>query len=244
MLSSHPQISGLEGTGVPMDEGQHLQSVYPIARKLGGPGRFGFDERSHQTEATPEVSAQAREALMSAWRPYWDMTKPFLLEKSPPNLLRMRFLQGVFPEARFIVVVRHPVPVTLATRRMLPRIYRIKASRQTALRHWATCHQLLLEDAPCIRNLFVLRYEDMVAAPAQVLGQAATFLGLDGDLDVTRIQSGRSEDYFSRWEATGWTIDASEARAAARFGYETQHPWRNLPVSPEVEALMRVKAPD
>ena len=39
-LSAHPDISGFSNTGVPEDEGQHLQDVYPPAYVLGGPGRF------------------------------------------------------------------------------------------------------------------------------------------------------------------------------------------------------------
>ena len=33
-LRQHPAISGLRGTGVPEDEGQHLQSVIPAAVEL------------------------------------------------------------------------------------------------------------------------------------------------------------------------------------------------------------------
>ena len=46
LLAAHPDISGLSGTGVPADEGQHLQSVYPAAKVYGGPGRFGFAPES------------------------------------------------------------------------------------------------------------------------------------------------------------------------------------------------------
>jgi hypothetical protein len=237
-LGSHDQISGLQQTGVPMDEGQHLQSAYPAARELGGPGLFGFSQQAHLTEESPLASARTREALQNAWRPFWDMTRPVLLEKSPPNLVRMRFLQAVFPEARFLAVVRHPVPVALATRRFT------KASPETFLRHWAVCHELLLEDAPYIENLLILRYEDIVAAPAETLGRAVTFLGLNGDLDVTGIEPGRNESYFSRWKPARCTIDAREADTAAQFGYNTRDPGRDLPVSPQVEKLMQVRTPD
>ena len=42
LLAAHPEVSGFSGTGVPADEGQHLQTVYPAAKVYGGPGRFGF----------------------------------------------------------------------------------------------------------------------------------------------------------------------------------------------------------
>ena len=40
VLGAHPEISGLSGTGVSEDEGQHLQDVYPRIRAHGGMGRF------------------------------------------------------------------------------------------------------------------------------------------------------------------------------------------------------------
>ena len=50
LLASHPEVSGFSDTGVPADEGQHLQTVYPAAAVYGGPGRFGFAPEAHFTE--------------------------------------------------------------------------------------------------------------------------------------------------------------------------------------------------
>ena len=61
-LAEHPDASGFRGTGVPEDEGQHLQSVYRPARAHGGPGRFGFDPGAHLTEESPLVSDENRGA--------------------------------------------------------------------------------------------------------------------------------------------------------------------------------------
>src|ERR1041385_8014493 len=58
LLAAHPEVSGFSDTGVPADEGQHLQTVYPAAKEYGGPGRFGFAPESHLTEASPLVSEE------------------------------------------------------------------------------------------------------------------------------------------------------------------------------------------
>src|SRR5215471_2962371 len=63
LLAAHPEMSGFSGTGVPADEGQHLQSVYPAAKKYGGPGRFGFAAESHLTESDVRGWEQTAEAL-------------------------------------------------------------------------------------------------------------------------------------------------------------------------------------
>ncbi len=60
-LRDHPQISGFENTGVPEDEGQHLQSVYQPAHKFGRPGTFGFNPDSYLTESSPLVTEENRE---------------------------------------------------------------------------------------------------------------------------------------------------------------------------------------
>src|SRR6516164_3214081 len=85
-LREHPRASGFRETGVPEDEGQHLQSVYPPAKVHGGPGKFGFHREAYLTESSLLVSDANREKLLCDWKKYWDITKATLLEKSPPNL--------------------------------------------------------------------------------------------------------------------------------------------------------------
>ena len=115
-LAAHPDVSGLTGTGVREDEGQHLQRVYPKAKVYGGSGRFAFDQRAHLTEDSPLVTPQNAAALRGAWEPYWDLDARYLVEKSPPNLIMGRFLQALFPGSALIVVIRHPIVVALSNK--------------------------------------------------------------------------------------------------------------------------------
>ena len=115
-MAEHAQVSGFSGTGAREDEGQHLQTVYRAGKSHGGPGRFGFDPDAHLTEGSALVSDESRRLLLEQWGPHWDMSRPVLVEKSPPNLIRTRFLQALFPGARMIALVRHPVAVAGATR--------------------------------------------------------------------------------------------------------------------------------
>ena len=111
ILGEHPDVSGLEGTGVIEDEGQHLQSVYPPGTAYGGSGHFARDPRAHLTETSPLATPANAERLLAAWAPYWDLRRACLVEKSPPNIVMSRFLQALYPDARFIMVIRHPVTV-------------------------------------------------------------------------------------------------------------------------------------
>jgi hypothetical protein len=85
ILRAHSDISGFANTGVSMDEGQHLQSIYPTARAYGGPGRFGFDPRSFMDENHPLATCGNAAALAAEWGRHWDFGKQLLIEKSPPN---------------------------------------------------------------------------------------------------------------------------------------------------------------
>jgi hypothetical protein len=118
ILRDHPDVSGFRNTGVPKDEGQHLQTVYPPARSFGGPGRFGFDPGSYLDETSPLCTPAHAERLWREWSPHWDLSRPVLIEKSPPSLLRTRYFQRLFPASRFIVIVRNPIVVAMATRKV------------------------------------------------------------------------------------------------------------------------------
>jgi hypothetical protein len=46
--------------------------------------------------------------IKTEWLKYWDITKPILLEKSPPNLVRAEELKQYFQPAYFIGILRNP----------------------------------------------------------------------------------------------------------------------------------------
>jgi hypothetical protein len=200
-LAEHPFVSGFEGTGAPEDEGQHLQSVYPIAKVYGGPGLFAFSEEAHLTERSPLVSAASRERLLADWEPYWDLERPVLLEKSPPNLIHMRFLQSLFPDACFVVIVRHPIPVSYATHR-----WRWKHSLRTLVRHWVVAHEIYRDDSAHVERLLEVRFEDFVRDPDAVLARIYRFVGIESRETDLEVRPDANEAYFRRWRAEGRTL--------------------------------------
>jgi hypothetical protein len=217
-LASHPNVSALSTTGAPEDEGQHLQGVYPPAMKFGGPGRFGFARAAHLTEDSPMVTSRARGELLNAWMPFWNASKPVLLEKSPPNLIRTRFLQALFPKSRAVMIVRHPMVVAFATQKWSG------TSIESLLAHWAVCHRRLLDDAPHVERLALLRYEDLVAAPGPILAEIWRFLGLEPAGFVPDVRPGLNDAYLSISKGELASPDVREAVAnceptASLFGY-------------------------
>jgi hypothetical protein len=203
-LATHPEVSGLTGTDAPHDEGQHLQDVYPTARAHGGPGRFAFDPAAHLTEASDLVHPDAAERLFKQWSRYWDTSRQVLIEKSPPNLIRMRFLQALFPSAQFVVFVRHPVLTSLATTKLattraMRRTFRSPDLGRT-LEHWFAAHRILLEDLPMVRGVLVLRWDDLRDDPDRTFGRIADFIGLDDAFRRPQLDPEVDERYRRQWE--------------------------------------------
>jgi len=231
-LASHAAVSGLSGSRVPEDEGQHLQDVLPSALTIGGPGRFGFSPAAHLTEESPLSTPGNRDRLLASWLPYWDSSRPVLLEKSPPNLLRTRLLQALFPPAHFVLIIRHPIAVAEATLKWS------NSSLASLVQHWAHCHRLLLEDAPTLRKVVLVRYEDLVERPAEVLGRVLEFLGLEGPLSIGGLRPDVNEAYFKRWEtrpqALAELAETGIERLAQAFGYGITTPQRREAVSRKV----------
>lgn len=235
-LADHPDISGLTGTGVPEDEGQHLQDVYPRLRAHGGMGRFALSPRAHLT--AEDVRPDTRERLLSAWTPYWNLDAPLLLEKSPANLIMGRYLQAAFPESALVVVIRHPVVTALALQKWNPTIIarngRRRATMSTMIANWVRAHDLLAADAEHLSRLHVLRYEDLVADPAGQLAPVGTLLALSRPPTGASIKGGHNDRYAEEWRAMArgrpWQrmahrrVLAEHSDAVARWGYSLEDP--------------------
>lgn len=192
-LRDHPDISGFANTNATEDEGQHLQSVYPPDYEFGPVNRFGFDSAAHLDESSPLATPENARRLFEQWSRHWDLTKPVLIEKSPPNLLRTRFFQSLFPRSYFIVILRHPVAVSFATMKWnAGRIDRL-------LEHWVTCHERFERDHRCLRNAYVLKYESFVKQPEEALSKIYSFIGLDFAPSKQSIKSDLNEKYFEMW---------------------------------------------
>jgi hypothetical protein len=177
--------TGLKNTGVLEDEGQYLQDIYPLGGECGGDGRFGFDSRMHLTEASSLLTPENVTKLRNSWRPYWDSSKTIHMEKSPANLLRTRFLQAAFPNSYFVVIRRHPVPVSIAIQKWKVNV----TSLYNLFEHWLQCYDLFEEDKAFLKHVYELRYEDYVENPSKYHEEIAAFLG-------THVPEPSSEDQF------------------------------------------------
>jgi len=228
LLGAHPQVSAFHDTGVKEDEGQHLQDVYPSARTYGGAGRFALAPETHLTETSPLATSDNARRMFASWSEHWDLSQPVLVEKSPPNLVMSRFLQKLFPDARFLMIVRHPAVVAMSTSKWAPG-----TSIADLVEHWLVAHETFLADAGRLRAVRVVKYERMLAEPKETLGELAAYLELDEPLSADSLEQGRSTRYQEDWNARlsgGNPWRRRQVRAAieryaervAQFGYNLE----------------------
>ncbi len=238
ILRSHPAISGFSNTGVPEDEGQHLQTVYPTAREFGGPGSFGFAEASFMDEKHPLATSESSRRLLKDWRPYWDITKYYLLEKSPPNIVRTRFLQQIFPNSIFIILLRHPIVVAYATKKWS------KNNIPSLIEHSLRCYERFWEDMLFLNRVYVIRYEEFVLEPRQHIHRLIDWIGADPFEFQNEVRSDINDKYFQMWDSDRRSflkklfggfkglfleLEKYEKRANV-FGYSMQTPKKLLPI--------------
>jgi len=194
ILKNQKTISGFKNTTAIEDEGQHLQSVFNAANKHGGPGKFGFDKNSFLNEKSEIIKKENKDKLFSEWSKYWDLSKEYLIEKSPPNLVRTLFLQAMFPNSYFITIYRHPAATSLATKKWS------KTSHYSLIKHWLVCHNQYLEDKKTLKNSLDVNYEDLTDNPKETLKIIGDFLNTQIILSENTIKKGVNDKYLSLWQ--------------------------------------------
>ncbi|MDX1394997.1 MAG: sulfotransferase [Gemmatimonadota bacterium] len=154
-----------------------------------------------------------------------------LLEKSPPNTIRSRWLARWFQPSRFITLVRNPYAVCEGIRR------RNEHPISDAARHWAVANDTLYEDLshlPADQPVLRITYERLSEHHASVLDEICRFLEIPnsfgddlGPLDVHNIESRPSEirnfndDSIARLSAEDIRIVTEIAgETMVRLGYE------------------------
>eukprot|EP00049_Salpingoeca_infusionum_P019372 m.361591 g.361591 ORF g.361591 m.361591 type:complete len:390 (+) comp19703_c0_seq1:152-1321(+) len=196
VLCQHKDVTCLLDTHKPENEGQHLHNVYASANKAGGMFGYGFRESNHLTEDSEKLTDKNRQRVWASWAKYWHTEKPVLLEKSPPHIVKTRFLQELFTAERtyFVAVTRHPLACA-HFHYMRKKHKRINPKPKSPLSrcgdkyvgHWLQIYGLLAKDAPYLKNLRMIQYETMMAsaeATNSVVTQLLKFIKVDPHIDL------------------------------------------------------------
>lgn len=235
IIREHPLVSGFSKTGVSEDEGQHLQSVFKAAIAFGGPGKYIFDKNSYMNEHHELATEQSARRIMEQWGEYYDQECPHFIEKSPPNIIRTRFFQKLFPNSKFIIILRHPIAVAFATKKKWRKTSSIKSLVEHSLRGY----EIFMEDMPYLNNVYVIRYEDFVCNPQEEINKIYEFLCLEKIPIQHEVRSDINNKYFSMWRKNRkslwqrfrFSIDNELEKRANRFGYSIKNYENLIPTS-------------
>lgn len=184
LLARHPDVRQLPSAG------QGLTSGLPGTRRHGvgrnwtrKPDVFRWTEESDPTPAR---------RIRYDWARLYPPGPGILLEKSPPNTIRSRWLQQHFRPSRFVSIVRSPYAVAEGIRR------RERIPIEDAALHWARAYEYLLADLPALERVLSITYEGLCDTPAAHLRRLEEFLELEpidvsvlGDTLPTHNRSGR-----------------------------------------------------
>ncbi|WP_290526323.1 sulfotransferase [Alcanivorax sp.] len=153
------------------------------------------------------------------------------------TFLRTRFFQKLFPNSKFIVILRHPLAVSFATQKWS------KTSIKSLLDHTLLGYEIFMNDMGYLRNVYVLRYEDFVANPQDEIDKVYDFLDLESLHIQHAVKPNVNEKYFSMWESNRksllkrllFPVNGDLEKRANKFGYSLCN-YRNLLPSPVLGA--------
>jgi hypothetical protein len=177
LLKSHPLMRWLP------NEGQYLTSGLPLPRQYEVPRLFS--QRMDVFHWTEDADPAPALRVQYDWAVHYQSQPGILLEKSPPNALRSRWLQQNFSPSRFIAIFRHPYAVCEGMRR------RDGHTIEQAALHWAQTYQQLLEDVKHLRYCLSITYEDLCAQPELHLTLLEEFLDMETPFDRSIIEAPR-----------------------------------------------------
>jgi len=225
IIRNHSLVSGFSQTGVPEDEGQHLQTVYEPAKTYGGPGRYIFNKNSYMNEYHPLANKESAKKIFEEWQRHYDTNAPNYIEKSPPNLIKTRFLQKLFPNSKFVVTLRHPLAVAYATQKWS------RTTIESLINHTLLGYEIFMQDLSHLNEVYILRYEDFVMRPQKEMDKIFKFLDLEPIQIQQKIYSNVNDKYFSLWEDNknlfSQDIECSVSdeieNRANRFGYSIRN---------------------
>jgi hypothetical protein len=240
-ITNHPEITGFGSefeSGVSFSEGVLMQDVLPqhgvatelaikssddYDRQMVGVGKYALaDEASvHLTEEDERVTAENLAKLLNRYGGHWDLTKPVLVDKSPPAAVMSRAFQGLYninvdgsdepkvSPTRFLFTTRHPIANAYGHHHLLggPDVVPF----DTLLQNYVKIHEILMEDLPHLKNdPKLLKLEDFVVDPAKHLTEIFSWLGVDSSAEIVAavikkvggddgIRQDVNEKYRTKW---------------------------------------------
>jgi hypothetical protein len=173
--------------------------------------------------------------IKEAWESHWDKSKPILLEKSPPNIIRTREILTHFQPVKFVLMVRNPYAQTEGLMR------RNNWTAKRAANFSMMCLRTQLDNSRTLDNVLVLTYESLAQNPASACEKLIAFIpdlndidhhanfevhSIDGtvdrpitDLNARKIATLSTDDFGAMND-----VFEQHRETIAAWGYDLMHP--------------------
>lgn len=233
ILDSHPEIAcGPELRAFPALARLYRDTAVTMGALLSAHYFFGPDD----------LRRTFRDLAASFLKPLHQQSgKRLIAEKTPANALYFRELFALFPESRFILVVRDPRDVAASLIRMDWRDAKsgqrlpITASIQGAAGGWRDHVVAARNAADAGAPVHTLRYESLIAQPAKTLDDLFAFLGV--------APSDAPLAHYQNFNARAGENETSAAAVAKPLNGGAIARWRRELSLNEVQTIEKIAGP-
>jgi hypothetical protein len=167
LLGSHPAVATMPA------EGHRLTDQLFTAKSVGMPRLYALQPELFRLGEDGGHGIDVDRIKRQWGHRFNDLGRPVLLDDSPTNAARSRWLQRHFEPASFIFLVRNGFAVAEGIRR------RVSHPIDVAAAQWLRSNEFMLEDLPHLDRVHSVRYEDLSERPDEVLEGTLRFLDLD-----------------------------------------------------------------
>lgn len=190
LLGHHPAISALS------TEGHFITDQFVKDYDVGLP-RMWVD-REDLFRLTEDDEGPDPLRVKKEWAMRLDLSKPVLLEKSPPNSAKTRWLQTHFENSRFVGIIRNGYAVSEGiTRKADPKHLIDSWPIEKSAYQWKRSNEILQQDSGYLDHFMWVKYEDLTANPVATLNEIARFIGIP---DFDGFENNRSWSIHERNE--------------------------------------------
>lgn len=118
--------------------------------------------------------------IKKIWRKYWELSKPILLDKSIPNIMRANKLKEVFSPISFICIVRSPYAQCEGI------IRRTGKSAEIAAKFTIDCLRYQKENIESQKKLLFFTYEELCDNKDKVISDIINFIPELEDININK----------------------------------------------------------
>lgn len=174
-----------------------------------------------------QIASRAVRGVLDGWFARHGGDATTLLEKTPSHLFVVPEIVATFPGARIIEIVRDPRDVCLSLEKQALTLSWPPTRRIDQIRLWrryVTCGNELARRAGIAERIRRVRFEDLHAAPEEVLAELFAFVGIPADPDeltriveanrITRFPGRRDGSHRRKGEVGAWRAELDPADVA------------------------------